>query len=65
MLEKQMAVRSKAASGSLQFQITSIWSFAPASGKVSPQMKETGEANPLFLGWLAVAADFCNFFDAG
>lgn len=66
MLEKQMAVGSKAASGSLKFQITSIWSFACASGKISPQMKETGEANPLFLGCLAVAAEgrpaFC---DAG
>ena len=41
-----MAVGSKAASGSLKFQITSIWSFAHASGKISPQMKETGGGEP-------------------
>lgn len=65
-LEKQMAVGSKTASGSLKFQITSVWSSACASGKISPQMKETVEANPLFLGCLAVAAERCTVFcDAG
>lgn len=43
---------SRAESCSLKSQIKSIWSFAWASGKIVPQMKETEEVSPLFLGWL-------------
>lgn len=41
---------SRAASGSLKFQMKSICSLPGASGKISPPMKKTGEVSPLFLG---------------